>query len=143
MALELTVQINYELKIRLVYFGKPAFSIVAFPVELHRSWLLSHLRFSWTNRVHSHTFVDQQSPLFTYSIFSIDPKRSPRRLLEAIAFILMVTGAIPLALSHTFHSHIIGPESSPPSSPNNPNPKFPLPTFQIPFVNAIPTTSKD
>jgi hypothetical protein len=95
MALELTVQINYELKVRLVYFDKPAFSIVAFPVELHRSWLLSHFRFSWTNKVHFLTLVDQQSPSFTHSSFSIDPEKSPRRLPEALAFILSATEAIP------------------------------------------------
>jgi hypothetical protein len=52
MALELTFQTNYELKVWLVYFGKPALSIVAHPVELHRSWLLRHFsRLSWTNKV--------------------------------------------------------------------------------------------
>jgi hypothetical protein len=102
MALELTVQTNYELKVRLVYFGKPAFSIVAFPVELHRSWLLSHFRFSWTNKVHFLTLMDQQSPSFTHSSFSIDPEKLLRRLLEALALILNATGALPLAPSHTF-----------------------------------------
>jgi hypothetical protein len=106
MALELTFQTNYELKVRLVYFGKPALSIVPYPVELHRSWLLRHFsRFPWTNKVHSHILMDQQSPSFTLSILSIDLERSPRRSPEAIASILSTTGAIVSSQSHFSHTH--------------------------------------